>query len=60
MEHQFHSHWISVKIPTFTIISSYLPGTNFPRPTPWDSDTQLPRPFQPGIRSSTSPTSDSS
>lgn len=30
---QFHCHWISVKMATSTIVSFYLPGSSFPRPT---------------------------
>lgn len=42
IQSQFHSHWISVSIPTSTIVSYYLPESSFPRLTRWHTDTQLP------------------
>lgn len=51
MQSQFHSHWISVKIPTSTIVSFYLPGSSFPSSPLWDSDIQFPCLFrEPGIK----------
>lgn len=54
MQTQFHSQWVSVRIPT-SIDTYYLPGSSFPRVPPWHSDTQ-PRNLlrEPGVQSSTS------